>query len=232
MMKNRGFSLLELVMAMTIGLVMLTAIYAAINSAQHSASGIERKVIAQQDARSALELMSMEIRMASFDVNMNTAIWVDPIDCYNISTTPAYRGIQEATATSITIEMDIDQSGAVGDAANEIIRYSYSTASQYITRETRRDSGSSSGALPFLGDTVAGRKTVSVVNAGDVPVFRYFNSAGAQIDPGTTPAVIPAIRTIEITIIVETEYVDPASGQRRRLVYSTRVIPRNHAIRA
>jgi prepilin-type N-terminal cleavage/methylation domain-containing protein len=234
MMKNRGFTLVEIIVAMGIGMIMLTAIYAAINSAQHSASGIERKVIAQQDARSALELMSMEIRMASFDVNLNTAIWVDPVNCTNVSPNPAYRGIQEATATSIAIEMDIDQSGAVGDAANEIIRYSYTAASQYITRETRRDSGgcNSSGAQPFLGDTVAGQKTVKVINAGEnVPVFRYFNSAGTEIDPGANAALIPTIRTIEITLIVETEYVDPASGQARRLVYSTRVIPRNHAIR-
>ena len=231
MRKSRGFTLVEIIVAMALGLVMLTAIYTAINSASRSSSGIERKVIAQQDARSALELMAMEMRMASYDINSPSLIWVDPVNCTNTSANPTYRGIQAATANSITIEMDIDNSGAVGDAANEIIRYSYEMASQHITRETRRDSGgcNTSGAQPFLGDTVAGRKTVNVVNAGsNVPVFRYFNTAGAEIDPGANAALIPAIRTIEITLLVETEDVDPASGQKRRLVYSTRVSPRNH----
>ncbi|MFH1080965.1 MAG: prepilin-type N-terminal cleavage/methylation domain-containing protein [Pseudomonadota bacterium] len=230
MRKSKGFTLVEIIVAMALGLVMLTAVYTAINSTQHSASGIESKVVAQQDAKSALELMAMEIRMASYDINSPSAIWVDPVNCTNISANPTYRGIQEATTNSITIEMDISNPpGAVGDAANEIIRYNL--ANQYITRETRRDSGgcNSSGAQPFLGDAVAGQKTVSVVNAGsNVPLFRYFNAAGTEIYPGTAPAVIPAIRTIEITLLVETEYVDPSSGQKRRLVYSTRVIPRNH----
>jgi len=229
MRKSKGFTLVEIIVAMALGLVMLTAIYTAINSAQRSSSGIERKVIAQQDAKSALELMAMEIRMASFDISSPSAIWVDPVNCTNICATQACRdnrGIQEATANAITIEMDIDSSGAVGDAANEIIRYSYDTASQYITRETRRDSGgcNTSGAQPFLGDAVAGRKTVNVVNAGsNVPVFRYFDRTGIA-----ETASIRDIRTIEITLLVETEDIDPASGQKRRLVYSTRVIPRNH----
>ncbi|MGB5216976.1 MAG: hypothetical protein WBN66_01635, partial [Smithella sp.] len=60
--------------------------------------------------------------------------------------------------------------------------------------------------------------------------FRYFNGAGVEIFPGTTPSTIPTIRTIEIILALETEDVDPSTNQRRRLVYSTRVMPRNHAI--
>ena len=35
---------------------------------------------------------------------------------------------------------------------------------------------------------------------------------------------------IDITLAVETENVDSDTNQRRRLIYSTSVIPRNHAI--
>lgn len=243
MMNNRGFTLLEIVVAIAIGMIMMAAIYAAINSAQRSSSGIERKVTAQQDARSALELMAMEIRMASYDVNMLSTIWVDPTACTTASSNPTYRGIQEATANSITIEMDIDDSGAVGDHENEIIRYEYVAANQYITRENRRPtccSSSSCTQQPFLGDTNASKKTVRVINdqngngsynsGTDIPVFRYFNGAGTEIDPGSDASLIPKIRTIEITLAVETADIDPMTQQRRRLVYSTRVTPRNHAI--
>jgi hypothetical protein len=234
---------LEILVAMGIGMVMLAAIYTAINSAQRSSTGIDRKVVAQQDARSALELMGMEIRMASYDQNMSNSIWVDPTACENASGNPTWRGIQEATANAITIEMDIDESGGVGDHENEIIRYNYDAANMRITRQTfRNESGNCTffSAQSFLGDSVAERKTVRVINdvngngtyeAGtDIPVFRYFNATGVEIFPATTPSVIPAIRTIEMTLAVETSDVDTTTNQRRRLIYSTRVTPRNHAI--
>jgi hypothetical protein len=50
-----------------------------------------------------------------------------------------------------------------------------------------------------------------------------------EILPGTNPALIPDIRRIDITLVVDTEFVDPNTNQRRRMIYSTSVIPRNHA---
>ena len=65
-MKNhKGFTLVEIVVAMTIGMLLLVAIYGVVNIAQRSSSGIERRVMAQQDEKAALGLMEMEIRMAS-----------------------------------------------------------------------------------------------------------------------------------------------------------------------
>lgn len=231
--------MVEIIAAMAVGLIMLTAIYAAVNSAQHSSSGIERKVIAQQDVRSVLELMAMEIRMASYDQNMNTSIWVKPTDCKTRpADNPSYKGIQEAGPFNITIEMDINDNSVIDDTSsnsNETIKYVYQSLNQYISRSTNCGNGN-----PLLGDNTAGQKTVRVINdqngngaydvGTDVPVFRYFNGAGTEIFPGTTPAEIPNIRTIEITLVVETEEVDPSTKQRRKMVYSTRVIPRNHAI--
>ena len=67
MNKNKGFTLIEILMALGIGMIVLAAIYVAVNASQKTTSGIERKVIAQQDVRSALNIMSMEIRMASYN---------------------------------------------------------------------------------------------------------------------------------------------------------------------
>jgi len=239
---SKGFTLVEILVAMAIGMIMLTAIYAAINTAQRSTSGIERKVVAQQDARAALELMAMEIRMASYDRNMDTAVWVDPANCSSSSPNPTYKGIQEATPFNITIEMDINDNGIIRpEDSNETIKYVYqvlnNSTMQYITRSTNCGS-----AQPFLGDDpTSGRPlAVRVINdqngngvydsGTDVPIFRYFDGAGAEILPSNLPASIPNIRVIEITLVVETEDVDPSSNQRRRMVYSTRVIPRNHGI--
>jgi esterase/lipase superfamily enzyme len=43
------------------------------------------------------------------------------------------------------------------------------------------------------------------------------------------PAAIEKIRRIEIILAVETDDVDINSKERKRIIYSTSVIPRNHA---
>ncbi len=238
MKSEKGFTLVEVIVAMGIGVMMLMAIYLAVNSAQRSSTGIERKVVAQQDARGALDLMAMEIRMASFNPNLTPNIWVNPATC-GASASAAYRGIPTAAASSIALEMDLTENSVIGDS-NEIISYSYNIANNYITRETigcASGTRTTSGAQPFLGDTTANEalKTVLVVNdEAGVPLFRYYNGSSTDISatvvssPTDNVLGIPAIRRIEITLVVDTVNNDPNTGVPRRIVYSTSVIPRNH----
>lgn len=220
----KGYTLVEILVAVAVSLVLLGAVYAAVNSVQRSSAGIERKVTAQQDVRPALELMAMEIRMASYDPNFVTDIWRSTADCASVAANQPYRGIQTATADSITVEMDIDGSSSVGDHPNEVISYAYDATEYYITRATNCGT-----AQPFLGDREdSGRpRTVRVVNDTAKPVFRYYDGSGNEIT--ALPAGIPDIRTIEITLVVETAEVDPHTGNPRTMIYSTTVIPRNHA---
>lgn len=236
---SRGFTLIEVLIAVAVSLIMLFAVGAAIESASRSSGGIERKVTAQQDVRAALELMAMEIRMASYNPTFanNNAIWRNPATCAGITGNPLWRGMQVATANSITVEMDIAD-GAGGDGQgvltenNEIISYNYVSAGadRLITRNTN-----CGGAQPFLGDFVASGnpRTVRVINADlGVPLFRYFDGQGTlwAIDTatGANIAQIPNTRMIEITLAVETDEINPDTMQRRRMIYSTREILRNH----
>ena len=238
----RGFTLVEILVSLMVSMIILGAIYAAVTMGQRSSSAILQKVTANQDARAALELMAMEIQMASFNPTRATGLWRSATSCGTMATQQTYRGIQGPTATSITIEMDLDNSGAIGDFANEVIRYNYlsDAANQRITRETN-----CGGAQPFLGSNVVGQKTVRVINdvngngtldAGDIPIFRYYRSNGTEIpvanflNPANSPNVADIAR-IEITLSVETEDVAADTGQRRKMIYSTSVIPRNHAIK-
>lgn len=246
-MINKGFTLVELLIAIFVGSLIMAAVYGAVNMSQHTSSSIERRVIAQQDVRGALDLMALEISMASYyqGLNANPNIWRNPTDC-SPGGNPAYKGIQAATANSITIEMDINDNQVIDGTAsnpNEIITYKYMAGEPdlRITRETN-----CGGAVSFLGDTKANAalghpRVVRVINdlngnnvydVGDVPLFRYFDPNNVEILPAQLPALIPNIRTIEISLAVETEYVDPTTNKRKRLVYSTRVIPRNHGSNA
>jgi len=222
----KGFTLIEILFALFIGLLLMSTIYVSMISGQRSSVALEGKVTAQQDARAILEIMALEIGMASFNPNFVTGIWRDgPAGtCGGVALNQTYKGIQEATTNSITVEMDINENSTLGNA-NETIRYVYDTANQRITRETN----CGGGAQSFLGDLTGNPRSVQVVNnTAGIPLFRYFDGSGAQI--ASLPAGIPNIRRIEITLVVDTENVDPSTLQRRRMIYSTSVIPRNHAI--
>ena len=232
MKKHEGYTLVEMVISIAVGMVIIAAIYASVNMGQRSTVNVERKVAAHQDARASLELMELEIQMASYNPTYAPNIWVDPGNCTTASGNQGFRGIQAATDSSITIEADIsgsggDGDGVVGGSTNEIITYSYDSTNQYLTRSTN-----CGGNQPFLGDSPAsGRpRAVRVINTTAVPVFQYFNAQGTQIAAAGLPAGIPNIARIDITLWVETEDVDVNSGQRRRMLYSTSVIPRNHVI--
>jgi len=241
-MNKRGFTLVELMVALAVCIIIIGAIYAAVTTGQRSSSAMLQKVVAHQDARAALELMATDLQMASFNPVRAAGIWLTPTGaCTSASGNQNARGIQEATATSIAIEMDIGMSGAIRDSAGEIIRYNYLPAAtdQRITRESN-----CGGAQPFLGSSVAGQKTVRVINdvngngtmdSGDLPVFRYYTALGTEIPVANflNPAASPNVRDIariEVTLSVETEDVAADTQQRRQMIYSTSIIPRNHVI--
>ena len=250
--RGDGFTLVEILMALFIGLILLAAIYVSMTSGQKSSAGLERKVAAQQDVRAALEIMAMEISMASFNPNFGSAIWRVPPPLANACVDPSanqpYKGIQEATPTAIAVEMDIGgggptaPSGAIGDSPNEIIRYTYNTGSQAIFRNPN-----CAGDFSLLGDVAGvaqGTRTVRVINdilgitngSGQTATFRYYDAKNPPTElfintsTNTNTNLIPDIRRIEITLGVETEEVDPSTQQRRRLIYSTSVLVRNHVL--
>ena len=247
-MNKRGFTLVELLVALMVCIIIIGAIYAAVTTGQRSSAAMLQKVVAHEDARAALELMATDLQMASFNPTRAPNIWLAPTgSCTAVSGNPNARGIQEATATSIAVEMDIggstspDPSGIIGDFPNEVIRYAYlpDAANQRITRSTNCGT-----AQPFLGSSVAGQKTVRVINdvngngtmdAGDIPVFRYYTALGTEIPVANflNPAASPNVRDIariEVTLSVETEDIAADTGQRRQMIYSTSIIPRNHVI--
>ena len=248
---SRGFTLVEIVIAIAVSLIMIFAIGMAIESASRSSGGIERKVTAQQDVRGALEIMALEIKMASYNPSFSTTIWQSDGTpgganfCTTQSANQTYKGIQEAQQNSITVEMDVsgglDANGNPdGNAAltenNEIIRYNFVQAGndRYITRETN-----CGGPQPFLGDIIgSGRpRTARIINADadvNVPVFRYFDGQGVELlfAAGAGRVCMPGcsadIRMIEITLAIETEQIDTSTNLTRRMIYKTRETLRNN----
>jgi len=218
---QNGFTLVEILFVILTTMLLLAAIYMATSSGQRSSLAIEQKVAAQQDARAALNIMALEIGMASYNAGAINTAWAAPIACPSSTgaLTNSTRGIQLAASDCLNIQADFNNdTNFTGN--NENITYFYDAANQMITRNT------GGGNQPFLGDapgTVS--RSIRVVNdLVNTPVFSYFDGLG---NPTSS---IANVRRIDITLIVETDQIDPNTGQRRRMVYSTSVAPKNHPL--
>jgi len=230
--RRKGFTLVELLIAMAVGIVIIAAVYSAMNLALRFSANTDRKVISQQDTRAVLDLMAMEIRMASYNPTMSTTIWStipsNATTCNQVglvSPVPANKGIQIANANTILIAMDLNNPpiipAVIGDVANEYIEYSYDGAS------TLNRSVSCVGAAILGGTAPFTNVRNAAVLPTPIPLFQYFD----RNDQLT--ALIPNIRRIQITIVTDTAANDTTQSgtpRPRRMIYSTSVIVRNHAI--
>jgi len=230
--RRKGFTLVELFIAMAVGIVIIAAVYSAMNLALRFSANTDRKVISQQDTRAVLDLMAMEIRMASYNPTMSTTIWStipsNATTCNQmglVSPVPANKGIQIANANTILIAMNLNANNTIGAAGdeNEYIVYSYNANANTITRNV-----SCGGNQAILGGTAPDSNVRNAaVLPTPIPLFQYFD----RNDQPT--ALIPNIRRIQITIVTDTAANDTTQSgtpRPRRMIYSTSVIVRNHAI--
>jgi len=251
-MKKNGITLVELLIVIALGALIMAAIYAAMTMAQRTSTGLGRKIITQQDTRAVLGFMASEIRMASFNPSMTGTLWTgmptDVTSCTRVTSivgsityNAANRGIIFANANNLYIAMDISAEATIGvctcgdpdDCAdpdeacanrNEYIFYSYNSGNRAITRSV-----SCSPNIQILGGTLEGSNVIN----GDsryptpIPLFQYYNRAGTEL---TGTIDIPAIRRIKINIATETTEIDPLTGQRKVMIYTTDVLVRNHAV--
>ena len=224
-MNKKGFTLVELLISIAVGMVIMIAVYAAMQMSQQSSTNVANKITTQQDVRSALDFMAIEIRMASYNPRNIAATWGTIPACASMglgAPVTALKGIQLANRNSIIMAMDLDNSGIIGDSANEYLMYSYDGVAT-ITRNV------SCSSATFLG----GGTNTNVRNAAaGLFLFRFFD----RLDNDITTAVeasqsqIANIRRILITIVADTEEIDTNSRQPRRMIYSTNTIVRNHVL--
>jgi prepilin-type N-terminal cleavage/methylation domain-containing protein len=221
-MRENGFTLIEVLIAMVVGTVIMIAVYGYMTIVQKSAANIDRKVVTQQDTRAVLDLMASEIRMASYDFNhdpmMTTWTNASPLACMQ-NAPAANRGIKLADARNIAVAMDLDRSRVIGDGTNEYIVYSYDGAST-LTRNV-----SCGGAQAILGGTAPYTNVANV--AAGVTMFRYFDATNTELN---VPINVPNIRRILITIVADTAENDLSTHKPKRMAYSTSVMVRNHGL--
>ena len=110
---QRGFTLTELMVAMLMAAIFVSASIGIVNHSSRVYRAQERVSETQQDVRAALDLMVHDIRMAMYDPRKDT------------NPNGRVAGILEATATRFRFTMDVDASRAIEANANEDIGFEF-----------------------------------------------------------------------------------------------------------
>lgn len=114
-MENRGFTIVELLVAMTLTLVVMAGIYGAYHSQQKTAVAQEQVADMQQNLRAAMYYMSRELRMAGCDPSGTADAGITAAGPSSISLTEDIRGDTRGS----------DPDGDVSDP-NEAVTYNLS----------------------------------------------------------------------------------------------------------
>jgi len=202
-----GFSLVELLIAMCVGLIVVTASYGFFTE-QNQAYKVQEQVSElQQNVRTAMETMVREIRMTGYDT-------------YN---TPKVAGIVSAGANTIHFTQNITRTNPPYapdediDDPNEDVTY-FLGATGYpncLMRKARQRTGTTTASA--LTDSVLAENIQSIS-------FQYYDASDA------VTAVLANIRKIEITLVGRTSKPDPNYAQNegyRTYQLVSQVVPRN-----
>ena len=117
---NRGYTLMELMVAIAIGMIVMASVATTFTSQTRAYSAQEQINQMEQNARGALDIMSREIKMAGYKPNGGSVT-----------------GIVSYTSTSLTIQADLNADAAISTSGsdNEQIAYAYDSANKKITRQ-------------------------------------------------------------------------------------------------
>ena len=183
-----GFSLVELLLALATSTIILGAIYSVFNITNKNVTTQNVAASVQQSLRSAIGLMSRDIRLAG----------LDPIGTDSF-------GIEYAAQTKIHFTLDSidsgtgDFNGMVDETNSEQVTYEFIKDEYAITGpiiQTLYETGSSPNSAVLI-------RNITNLN------FGYFNAANNDlIDYGLSPPRVPDdqladIRSVEISITIQ-----------------------------
>ena len=184
--RSRGFTLVEVMIAMAAGLVVLSGLYQVFTFHNRTLKVQELTAEMVQNARAAMDLMVREIRMAG----------ANPHHAYGESD---LSGIEDASADTFRFTRDISSPASSGDGdtpdgdhddPNEDITFSLHESDGVKTlRRTTRES-----PQPLISPL-------------ESLVFRYFDRVGREIaDPGNR---LTDIHALSVALVVRTARRDP-----------------------
>lgn len=183
-----GFSLAEVLIAATVGTIVLLGLYLLYDVNQATFIRGEQQTDLQQNARIGMGRVVRELRLAGRDpsgvLTGGPAIPGGQARCLNPPpATP--QAIENAEAACIRFYADVD----FGLAGTERVEYSYDAANQLLRRQHWDKNGASNGAQPLA------ERVTSVT-------FTYYDGAGNVLaSPVGAGAPLDSIRRVSVRII-------------------------------
>ncbi|MBC2696508.1 MAG: hypothetical protein HF982_14775 [Desulfobacteraceae bacterium] len=200
---------MELLITMTIGLIMLTALSSTFLM-QRKVYDVQEQIVEMvQNVRAAMDMMTREIRMAGYD-----------------PTNLAGAGIVNATSNSINFTLDITDDTDTGtpdedtDDSNENITYSLYTEDSI--QKLGRKSKVTANNQPVAENI-------------DTLEFTYTLKNGTVIAPPTNPTIAQILNIVKVDIKItakttkpDSDYTHPTDGDHyRRYTLTSVITPRN-----
>lgn len=196
---RKGFTLVELLVSMAIGLVILSAVAGTFTLQTRQNSAEEQLAQLQQNVRAALDLMIREIQMAKYD----PAASAFPSGTYGVT----------YSATQLQIKADMDGSGVLDSSSGgsvENIIYAYDSNNLRITRQL-----GSGGTAQILADNITAF------------TFGYYDGNGNAVTSSANSASIRKV-TLSITArTAKPDPSYPSNGGYRTYQISASVTPPN-----
>lgn len=209
MKKDKGFTLVEMMIAIAVGMLVLSAVYTVFNLQNKLLGDQEQIAELHQNARIAMDMMVREISMAGYNQTTDPLTIPSLPRCTSalVAAGTSCVGITNAASDTITFTADLNGNGSIAaDSSNPNENITYSVYS--------------SSGIPALGRTSNGSRQ---------PVAEYVESLLFTYDSAT----LESIRQIKITIRARTSnpdpgYTDPIYGDNyRRYTLSSFAFPRN-----
>ncbi len=197
--------MVELIIAMTIGLIILGALYSVFTMQNRTLAIQEQVTEMQQNARLGMEIMLRDIQMAGYNPT-KTSPWSSGMQ----------PGLTGATTNSLSFVSDLN--------ANADTTTTGSNPEENIVYDRYVDGGTSS-----LRRTVNGTGNPIVENI-DALSFAYYDRDGNAL---SIPPPLSAVRKLQVTITAKSarqdlSYSDPVYGDHyRRFSLTFQVAPRN-----
>lgn len=184
----RGFTLVEIMITIAVSGILMAGVYTVFISQQNSYLAQEQVAEMQQNIRSAVDLMTRDIRMAGFDP-------------YSSANT----GIVTATAGRFGFTFDENQDGLL--AANEAMTYGFSAAF-----DADFDGVVDAGTAP-LGSNIG--TATGVGGGGFQPIAEEFQAIefnyvlfNGTVTTSPNTNQLPQIRSVEISILARARQLD------------------------
>jgi len=192
---HKGFSLIELMVAMAVATVVIAGIYMFFQSNLRSYITQQTMVDMQQDMRAAMHMMTREIRMAGYKRPANATFLI-------------------ANTAEVQFQLDDNNDGdlvdGLGNDPDEQVRYA-------LSNDADRDGVADGTPCNLIRQEWADAEQVVALNV-DALNFVYFDGDGIElIDPltGSVPAdELRDVRSLQITIVGRSGATVPALMNR------------------